>query len=356
MPEILRTPDHRFDHLPGYPFAPRYVDDLQGFEGIRIHYLDVGSSPANAVFLCLHGEPTWSYLYRKMIPVFVAAANRVVAPDLIGFGRSDKLTDESTYTFTFHREMLCRFIEKLDLVNITLVCQDWGGLLGLTLPMEMPARFKRLLVMNTALATGDMPMGKGFLEWREWVAQNPDLNVERLMSHACMPHRSQIRDTKPPCADSHRSCRTSLMPTARKFRAKPANGSGRSGTGQHSWPWVCRILCWVRRPWPTCGNRYATVRHRSNLRRPDTLYRNGERKSPPKRFMPSDKALCIPENDCSAPGFFSLSGTPTRQWQILSHSLLAFGEYRQGNSQRAARCQVMLVAVFRRVMRFLSIL
>lgn len=182
MPEILRTPDQRFDHLPGFPFAPRYVDDLQGFEGIRIHYLDVGSSPANAVFLCLHGEPTWSYLYRKMIPVFVAAANRVVAPDLIGFGRSDKLTDESTYTFTFHREMLCRFIEKLDLVNITLVCQDWGGLLGLTLPMEMPARFKRLLVMNTAL---DMPMGKGFLEWRKWVAQNPDLNVERLMARAC---------------------------------------------------------------------------------------------------------------------------------------------------------------------------
>jgi haloalkane dehalogenase len=185
MPEILRTADQRFDHLPGFPFAPRYVDDLQGFEGIRIHYLDVGSSPANAVFLCLHGEPTWSYLYRKMIPVFVAAANRVVAPDFIGFGRSDKLTDESKYTFTFHREMLCRFIEKLDLVNITLVCQDWGGLLGLTLPMEMPARFKRLLVMNTALATGDMPMGKGFLEWREWVAQNPDLNVERLMGHAC---------------------------------------------------------------------------------------------------------------------------------------------------------------------------
>jgi hypothetical protein len=134
-----------------------------------------------------------------------------------------------------------------------------------------------------------------------------------------MPHRSRIRDTKPPCADSHRSCRTTLMPTARKFRAKPANGSGRSGTGPHSWPWACRILCWVRRPWPTCGNKYATVRHRSNLRRPDTLCRNGERKSPPERFRPSDKALCILENDCPAPGFFSLSETPTRQWQILCH-------------------------------------
>jgi haloalkane dehalogenase len=185
MLEILRTADNRFGNLPGFPFAPHYIDDLAGYERIRIHYIDEGPPTASQVFLCLHGEPTWSYLYRKMIPVFVAAGHRVIAPDFIGFGRSDKPVEESLYTFTFHREMLLRFIERLNLMKLTLVCQDWGGLLGLTLPMEMPARFKRLLIMNTALATGDMSLGKGFLEWRAWVAQNPDMDVASLMARAC---------------------------------------------------------------------------------------------------------------------------------------------------------------------------
>ncbi|HEY6348483.1 MAG TPA: haloalkane dehalogenase [Candidatus Angelobacter sp.] len=189
MHEILRTPDPRFSNLPGFAFAPHYLEDLTGYEGIRVHYVDEGLSSAKRTFLCLHGEPTWSYLYRKMIPVFVAAGNRAVAPDFIGFGRSDKPADEATYTFNFHRQMLLRFIERLDLRNITLVCQDWGGLLGLTLPMAMPARFQGLLLMNTALATGDMPLGKGFQEWRAWVAQNQDMDVAKLMQRAC-PHLS----------------------------------------------------------------------------------------------------------------------------------------------------------------------
>lgn len=189
MASILRTPDERFTNLPQFPFIPHYVDDLPGYEGIRVHYLDEGPPAAGDVFLCLHGEPTWSYLYRKMIPVFVAAGHRAVAPDFIGFGRSDKAAEESVYTFTFHREMLLRFIERLEVRNVTLVCQDWGGLLGLTLPMafaeEKPQRFQRLLVMNTALATGDVPLGQGFIEWRAWVAQNPDMDVAKLMGRAC---------------------------------------------------------------------------------------------------------------------------------------------------------------------------
>jgi len=183
--EILRTPEERFASLPGFAFAPHYVAHLPGYEGIRIHYLDEGPQAAKQVFLCLHGEPTWSYLYRKMIPVFSAAGHRSVAPDFIGFGRSDKPVDDAVYTFTFHRDMLRRFIERLDLRNITLVCQDWGGLLGMTLPMDMPGRFSRLLVMNTALATGDLPLGAGFLAWREFVATNPDLDVAKLMARAC---------------------------------------------------------------------------------------------------------------------------------------------------------------------------
>ncbi|MBL8513150.1 MAG: alpha/beta fold hydrolase, partial [Betaproteobacteria bacterium] len=152
--EILRTPDARFANLPGYGFAPRHVSDLPGLEGIRAHYLDEGPRDANRVFLCLHGEPSWSYLYRRMIPVFVDAGHRVVAPDLIGFGKSDKPDDPAWYTFDRHRGMLIALIEKLDLQNVVLVVQDWGGLLGLTIPMDMPERFCGVLAMNTALGVG----------------------------------------------------------------------------------------------------------------------------------------------------------------------------------------------------------
>jgi haloalkane dehalogenase len=183
--EILGTAEEHFASLPGFTFALHYVENLPGYEGIRIHYLDEGPQDAKQVFLCLHGEPTWSYLYRNMILVFTVAGHRSVAPDFIGFGRSDKPVDDAVYTFTFHREMLRRWIERLDLRNITLVCQDWGGLLGLTLPVDMPGRFTRLLVMNTGLGTGDVPLGAGFLAWREFAVMNPDLDVAKLMARAC---------------------------------------------------------------------------------------------------------------------------------------------------------------------------
>ena len=182
--QILRTPDERFLNLPGFPFAPHYLDDLPGLEGVRVHYLDEGPADAMVTWLCLHGQPTWSYLYRKMIPVFLKAGHRVVAPDFVGFGRSDKPTDESVYTFDFHRTMLLSLIDRLDLRNIRLVCQDWGGLLGLTLPMSRPDRFTALLVMNTALGTGDVPLTEGFLAWRDYVRKRPDFDVADLMSRS----------------------------------------------------------------------------------------------------------------------------------------------------------------------------
>ena len=185
MTEVLRTPEERFVDLPGFPYEARYTENLKGLEGLRMHYMDEGPKDADHVFLCLHGEPTWSYLYRKMIPVFTASGNRVIAPDFFGFGRSDKPVDEAVYTFDFHRNALIAFIEKLDLKNITLVCQDWGGLLGLTLPMDMTGRFSRLLVMNTTLGTGDAPLSQGFLDWRAWVRMNPDMSAGLLLKRAC---------------------------------------------------------------------------------------------------------------------------------------------------------------------------
>ncbi|GGY41779.1 haloalkane dehalogenase [Parvularcula lutaonensis] len=148
--DALRTPDERFENLPGFPYAPHYLKNMPGYEGLRMAYIDEGPKDA-PVFLCLHGEPSWSYLYRKMIPVFLDAGARVVAPDLFGFGRSDKLKTQEEYSYSFHRRSLLELIKQLDLTDITLVCQDWGGVLGLTLPMEEPERCKRLLVMNTAL-------------------------------------------------------------------------------------------------------------------------------------------------------------------------------------------------------------
>ena len=186
----MRTPDERFANLPGYPWAPRYLE----WRGLRVHYLDEGAGPRAEgrvlpTLLCLHGEPTWSYLYRKMIPPFLAAGYRVVAPDFIGFGRSDKPPEEDFYTFDMHRDLLLHLIEKLNLKRIALAVQDWGGLLGLTLPMEMPDRFERLLIMNTALGTGDVPLSEGFVAWRAYVAKTPSLDCGKLLGRAC-PHLS----------------------------------------------------------------------------------------------------------------------------------------------------------------------
>ncbi|MEM1023698.1 MAG: haloalkane dehalogenase [Myxococcota bacterium] len=178
--EKLRTPDERFLDLPNFPFEPHYVEDLPGYQGLRGHYLDEGPRDAEETFLCLHGQPTWSYLYRKMIPVFVARGIRVIAPDWLGFGRSDKPVEDDAYTYHFHRDYMLALIRRLDLNNITLVCQDWGGVLGLTLPMAMPNRFKRLLIMNTGLMLGPVK-NEAFEKWRAFIAKSPDVPVEAVM-------------------------------------------------------------------------------------------------------------------------------------------------------------------------------
>ena len=181
--DVLRTPDDQFINLPNWDFTPNYIDDLAGYEHLRVHFIDEGPKNAERVFLCLHGQPTWSYLYRKMIPEFVASGARVIAPDWLGFGRSDKPVSDVTYGFNFHRNMMIAFVQALNLRNITLVVQDWGGLLGLTLPQEFPNRVSRLLVMNTTIAIGT-PAGKGFNDWRAYNKANPDMNIAGLMARS----------------------------------------------------------------------------------------------------------------------------------------------------------------------------
>ncbi|MEM6957940.1 MAG: haloalkane dehalogenase [Myxococcota bacterium] len=178
--KAIRTPDERFEGLPGYSFEPHYVHDLPGYHGLRGHYVDEGPRDAKEVFLCLHGEPTWSYLYRKMIPVFVDRGVRVIAPDWLGFGRSDKPVDPAAYTFHFHRDYMLELIRHLELQNITLVCQDWGGILGLTLPMSMPERFERLLIMNTALMLEKVE-SPVFASWKQGITGPEDVALERVM-------------------------------------------------------------------------------------------------------------------------------------------------------------------------------
>lgn len=178
--EAFRTPDDAFTDLPGYAFRAHYVQDLPGYEGLRMHYLDEGPRDGE-VILCLHGEPSWAYLYRKMLPVFTAAGHRVIAPDFFGFGRSDKPVDDAVYSYGFHRGSLLRFLDHIGLNRFTLVCQDWGGILGLSLPVDRPDAIERLIVMNTAVPTGEINPGKGFMAWRDFVANQPDFDVVSLM-------------------------------------------------------------------------------------------------------------------------------------------------------------------------------
>jgi haloalkane dehalogenase len=179
--ELLRTPDERFRSLPGYPFAPHYLDA----GGVRIHYVDEGPRAAAPVLL-LHGEPSWSYLYRKMIPVVTAAGLRAVAPDLVGFGRSDKPSRREDYTYQRHVDWMRAVLEGLDLRDVTLVAQDWGGLIGLRLVAEHPTRFARVVAANTFLPTGDVPLGPAFEAWRQYSQETPDFHVGGIVRGGCV--------------------------------------------------------------------------------------------------------------------------------------------------------------------------
>lgn len=183
--QALRTPDERFANLPDYPFQPNYieVDDTEGGT-LRLHYVDEGAKGAPVV-LMLHGEPTWSYLYRKMIPIVVKAGYRVIAPDLIGFGRSDKPSLRTDYTYQRHVDWIRALLTQLELKEITLVCQDWGGLIGLRLVAEQPEQFARVVAANTMLPTGDFPLGETFFKWQKLSQDIPVFATANIIQGGC---------------------------------------------------------------------------------------------------------------------------------------------------------------------------
>ena len=180
--KVLRTPEERFKELPDYPFEPHYVEVPDGEDGsLRIHYVDENPQGSEPILL-LHGEPSWSFLYRKMIPILVEAGYRAVVPDLVGFGRSDKPADRNDYTYQRHVDWMQTWLDKVGLDGITLFGQDWGGLIGLRLVAGNPARFARVVVTNTGLPIGDGPISEAFLNWRKFSQESPEFDIGVIIS------------------------------------------------------------------------------------------------------------------------------------------------------------------------------
>ncbi len=196
---VLRTPDARFRDLPDYPWVPHYL----GVDGLRLHYLDEGGG---APVLLLHGEPTWSFLYRRIIPHVISAGARALAPDYLGFGKSDKWTEDHRYTYAMHAATIERFVVALDLRELTVVVQDWGGPIGLGVAARHRDRVARLVVLNTGLFAGDEPLSDGLQAWRAYAARTADLPAGLIVRRAAFD-RAPVRDplvrAQPPRLPDH---------------------------------------------------------------------------------------------------------------------------------------------------------
>ncbi|HVF75825.1 MAG TPA: haloalkane dehalogenase [Acidimicrobiales bacterium] len=240
--DALRTPDERFVGLPGYDFSPHYVEVG---DGLRVHYVDEGPSDAEVVLL-LHGEPSWSYLYRKMVAPLVDGGFRVVVPDLVGFGRSDKPADRADYSYERHVEWLrSALFDGLGMSRITLVGQDWGGLLGLRLAAEHSGRFDRVVVANTGLPTGDQPLTDAFRAWQQFSQEVPVLPVGRIVAGGCVspvPDEVVAAYDAPFPDESYKEGARQfpvLVPTTPDDPAAPANRAAWEVLGQWEKPFLC---------------------------------------------------------------------------------------------------------------------
>ncbi|MBW2091608.1 MAG: haloalkane dehalogenase [Deltaproteobacteria bacterium] len=227
--KVLRTPDERFENLPDYPFKPHYVEVPDGEGGtLRIHYVDEGPADAAETLLLMHGEPSWSFLYRKMIPLFVEAGHRAVAPDLVGFGKSDKPASRDDYTYNRHVDWMRAWLDSVGLSNITLFCQDWGSLIGLRLVGEKPDLFSRVVVGNGGLPAGGGQVSKAFLNWQKFSQTVPVFEPGTIMANGLAnPTPEIIAAYNAPFPDQSyvEGARIfpSLVPTSDDDPAVPAN-------------------------------------------------------------------------------------------------------------------------------------
>ena len=242
--DVLRTPDDRFADLPGYRFAPHYVDVENDGASLRIHYVDEGPRDGPLVLL-MHGEPSWSFLYRHMIPVLADAGMRAVAPDLVGFGRSDKPAARDDYTYQRHVDWMHGFLRAAEVTDATLVAQDWGGLIGLRLVAEQPDRFARVVAANTFLPTGDRPPGDAFLAWQRFSQETPEFPVGRIVNGGCTSDLTEdvIAAYDAPFPDDTYKAGARqfpmLVPTSTDDPATPANRAAWEALGGWTRPFLC---------------------------------------------------------------------------------------------------------------------
>jgi haloalkane dehalogenase len=208
--KLLRTPDERFENLPKFSYNPNYID----LDGIRIHYLDEGPRSTECVLL-MHGEPSWCFLYRHMIPVLINAGYRILAPDLVGFGRSDKPTEESDHTYQKHVEWMAEWVKLLKLRNITLFCQDWGSLIGLRIAIENQDRFSRIVLSNGGLPTGEQRISDAFLKWREFSRNSPTFDIKTIIQGGTTTQLSDdiLRGYDAPFPDDNFKAGARIMPS-----------------------------------------------------------------------------------------------------------------------------------------------
>jgi len=245
--DVLRTPDARFDDLPGYGFAPHYTEipTGDGAGTLRVHHVDEGPAGADETILLMHGEPSWSFLYRHMIPVLTDAGYRCVAPDLVGFGRSDKPAARGDYTFQRHVDWMTAWLTANDLDGLTLVCQDWGGLIGLRLVAAMPERFRRVVAANTFLPTGDRHPGDAFLAWQKFSQEVPEFPTGRIIDGGCTTDLSDAviagYDAPFPDETFKEGARQFplLVPTSPDDPAAAANRAAWEVLGRYDRPFLC---------------------------------------------------------------------------------------------------------------------
>ena len=237
---VARTPEERFAGLPDFPFEPRYLE----VEGLRCARVEAGAPESRETFLLLHGEPTWSFLYRKMIPT-LARAGRVVAPDLVGFGRSDKPIGAGAYTYRSHTRWLRKLVDALDLRGVTLMCQDWGGLVGLRLVAAHPERFARVVVGNTGLPTGHGKPSEAFLAWQQFSQTTERFPVGGIINGGCTtdlaPDVIAAYDAPFPDDSYKAGARIfpTLVPTSPDDPATPDNEAAWAVLSQFEKPWLC---------------------------------------------------------------------------------------------------------------------